>query len=274
MISRYTARGGWIVGWKEGMKQRWWFTLAAALVATVALFAVACGGDDDEDDGGGDAETPAAAETPADGSDDGEGEDDGDNGGGTGSEEFDDVIRRFAESTFTADYDVTGLTDEEVGFADPQFNITKDGPDRFRFDISGTLEGEDVAIIIIDNQGEGGFCVRGNIGLPVEGTDGACFTSGPFEESFGSITQGFEELGDTDFEVLEESERTIAGEDAKCYRVRDLSDQTETDICVHEDGALLYFSDGETTFEATSFSDEVDSSQFDLPYEVQEIPGF
>ena len=252
----------------------WMFV--TVLIASIALVLSACGGGDD-DDGGEDNETPAATEAPSDDGD--EGEDDGetgeDDGGGAGSEEIDALLQRFGDSTFRADYEVTGITSADLGFEDPVFTMYKDGRERLRFDISGIIEGEEVAIIFIENAEAGGFCVRGDIGLPIEGgADGACFTDSQLGEQLGSISDNFDELENTDFDVLDESERQIAGQDAQCYRLKDLSDQTESDVCVNDDGALLYLSDEDgTVFEATDFSAEVSDSDFDLPYEVQEIPG-
>ncbi len=99
-----------------------------------------------------------------------------------------------------------------------------------------------------------------------------CFQIGEPEESYAPSEQiNIEDsMKDAGFEVIDVSSRTIAGEEARCFTVRDEGEYT---ICYAQSGAMLameYDIQGQfLSYEATSYSDSVSASAFELPAEPQ-----
>jgi hypothetical protein len=248
-------------------------------VIALATALSACGGDDDNAD-----ETPRAtseatrddadAETPAPTGDDDDG---GGNGGGG---DLADAVERFAGSTFTATYTATDSDPDNP--LNGTMIIYKDGDDRFRIDVAGTVEGVESTFVIIDAGDVSGFCLRGAseflelLDLP-EGEDGVCFANDPTGGGFESFADQLRAFNEEEFEVLDTSEREIAGRDADCFRIRDRETEEVNEVCIDDDGVLLYSNtEGDTvmTLEATGVGDDPSDGDFELPYVVRELPGF
>ncbi len=257
---------------------RWIMVLATLMLAGFAF--AACGGDGDN----------ATATQPAGGSEDNDTPepeddatqvDDGDDGDGPGADEVREAARKFADATFQADYTLTSPPGESFGSG--TMTLYKEGRDKFRFDLTTTQEGQEIEIIFIEAGDTSGFCLKnaGEFGALFgiedgEGEDGegVCFDEDPTGgEGLGDFSAELDDLANEDLEVLETSEREIAGQDGKCFKTEDDTGEV-SDVCVSGDGVLLYVADAAgTTFEATSVSDDVSDSDFDLPYEVRELPG-
>lgn len=256
-------------------KVRWIVVLAAVLVAGFAFAACGDSGNDDATatqpaDGNEDRDTPAPEDdaTPVD---------DGNDGDGPGADEVRAAARKFADATFQADYTLTSPPGESFGSG--TMTLYKDGRDKFRFDLTTTQEGQEIEIIFIEAGDSSGFCLKnaGEFGalFGVEDGEGVCFDEDPTGgEGLGDFSAELDKLASEDLKVLETSEREIAGQDAKCFKTEDEAGEV-SDVCVSGDGVLLYVADESgTTFEATNVSDDVSDSDFELPYEVREMPAF
>ena len=108
----------------------------------------------------------------------------------------------------------------------------------------------------------------------------SCLASSAEEAEAGAEAFGFffdipRELaeGAADVDLIDRSERSIAGLDATCFTVRsDISGLGEGEVCFSEDGLLLFLhsetnGDG-VTFEATSVSTDVTDADFEPPFGV------
>jgi hypothetical protein len=249
---------------------------ALLIVALAGVMFVACGGGDDDnnDDNDNGDNTPAATRTSGDNGnatpDDG---DDGGNGGSTG--ELQDYVDKFVDSTFSANYHVVSAgTDESIGDL-TEVRITKDGKDKFRFDAKGTSEGEEIEIIVIDAGDVQGFCAKGSFAEVFGGSgDGVCFDDPPGGAGSPTFTEEFENFSADDLELIDTTEREIAGQDAKCFKTRDKTTDDTSTICLNDDGHMLAFSDEAdgSSFDATDVSGDVSGDAFDLPYEVRDFP--
>ncbi|MEX2245451.1 MAG: hypothetical protein WEC75_02075 [Dehalococcoidia bacterium] len=247
---------------------RW--LLVAALCVGVFSFAAGCGGSDDDD---ADGDAPQATAPAGDGGDDGDG---GDGGDGGDSGDLREVGESFVDATFTVTYNVSG-GGAELGIS--QMTMYKDGQDRFRFDSTSTEAGEETSFSFISNGDTGLICFAGGAGLGavfgVESDEGVCIENNdavPIENPFSGLAADVEDL--SGLEVLDTSEREIAGRSAKCYRTRDTTTSEETEACF-DDGILLYVStpgDG-FSLEATEASGEVSDSDFEAPYEITDVPA-
>jgi len=272
---------------------RTWYWLAAGLVAIAALLA-ACDGDSDSGDGGdraatappatreatrdagdGDDTETAAPTEPGDGADDGDG---GDGDGGSGSGDLGEAIERFKASTFSATYTATDTDTENP--LNGTVRIYKDGIGRFRFDVTGTFDGQESTFLVIETPDVSGFCLQGAgeltelFGVP-EGEEGVCFGNDP-TGGFGGLADELRNFNADGFELLDTSSRQVAGRDADCFRMRDVESDEIQEVCIDDEGALLYSkNEGPTTMtmEATDVSGSVSDSDFELPYELREIPG-
>jgi hypothetical protein len=188
------------------------------------------------------------------------------------------AVEDFKESRYRAEYTMTG----GPGAVFPSGTMTwyKDGPDRIRFDVTTVEEGEQVELIILQSDEGGGYCFKnaGELGtlLGIDPAGGVCFESDGDDNAIADLAAG---LTSPDFEasqleLVAESERTVAGLEARCYQTKD-PDGDVSDTCFSEDGAMLYLrSDDGSSFEATSVSEELGDDVFKLPYEVRQAPGF
>ena len=237
------------------------------VVGLLALAAVACNG------GGSEDETPQAGETPAvDGGDDGD-DGDGDSDstglqdlGALASEASGDVIARVT-------YRFTSEAGGEV--VEGEWVLVQRPPDS-RFEFVSTAGGEEIRTIIISAGGESYLCSS-------IGGEGTCLTAdiGDTEAQTAVLDPLFdvpEELAAAgDVGLVDRSERSIAGVDASCFTVTsDISGLGEGEVCFSEEGLLLLLrsdTNGDSlTFEATSVSTDVTDADFELPYDILELP--
>jgi len=273
----------------EGMKgimQKFRWMMMLAVSASVLAFA-ACGGDAKKDktpvstadsatkaSGTGDA-TKASGKTAeaTESSDSG--------GGGGGSDDWNAMKQKFLKSTFHAEYTVTGAGAEN--FAGGKLVMYKDGEKRFRFDVTAVQDGQEMALSVIEDGEVSAFCLKdaGELGalLGVAAGEGVCFKSSPDDPNnpAGGLSSIFSDIENDDSTWLDTSKKKVAGRDASCFKVKDGTDGEISTACFSKDGILLSVdTEGAdaSTFEATNVEGKVSGSDFELPYEVKEMPGF
>lgn len=268
---RTTSRPGWL------------FLLLSLLTLSVLALAMACGGDDDDGDDGGNEPSASASDSGDDtGDDDDEAsptEDSGDDDSGdddSGNDNpfanLDDFTADIEQQTGKVSYDITdtdGTVTTMTYYSDADTGYS-------RFDT-------------IDEDGNGTSLITNGDG------DFSCDSSSQTCTGFGSgglgggVGLGFAQFFSADYigiyvaaaeaagVAVDQSSESIAGEDADCFSWTDPEDSSNTGkLCFGSDSrALLYqeFGDssGTTKFEATSYSDEVSDSDFELPYPVSTI---
>lgn len=202
--------------------------------------------------------------------------------GGSGSaDELKDLASKFAKSTFRATYKATGTGNEAL--AGGQLVLIKDGEKRIRFEAAVNQDGQNMQIIFIATDTISAFCLKdaGELGglLGIEPGKGVCFKSDPNDANnpVGSLSSLFKDLETMDVTVLEKSSRKVVGKDTTCYKTRDNKTNEVSTACFTKDGVLMYSqSEGTSAFEmeATDVSGSVSGGDFDLPYEVRDLPGF
>jgi len=232
--------------------------VVAAMIAGLALFA-AC-----DDGGGGNGDNGSATAT----------------GGAAGNEgdtqDLAAIAAAFAEATFRGEYELTGSADDEE-LTNARLVIYKDRAERLRFDLSAEQDGEETELLFIETAEASAFCLRnaGEFGLLLgigEG-DGVCFNDDP-SGGAGDYSEIIEDIESGEGEILERSEREVAGHDADCYRIRD-AEGSVSDVCFSEEGYLLATTEADGSgLEATSIGGNVSDGDFELPYEVREFPSF
>lgn len=247
---------------------RWRIWLAAMAVLGGALL-VACGGGDDKkkDDGGGDEPTATASatgdETPAAG-------DGGGNGDGA-SPDLTELAGQWATKQAKIVYDITS-SDGSFGGT---YTVYWNPPDEWRLD--ATSEGSTATFIktggstyVCSADGSGGGQCLDSPGLTIPVPFlGAFFDAGQYENFVEGSFAGVN--ADT-------SEETIAGMGANCYTVSSnvTGAEGEFEFCASDDGLPLRVRVGaagvDYAFEATSAEGSVADADFELPYEVLEIP--
>jgi hypothetical protein len=236
-----------------------WLCAAIALAAGTIIFA-AC-----DDGGGGDGASQTA--TNGDGADDPDARD------------LSAIAAQFRDASFRGEYNLTGASAEEDGFTNARLVIYKDGQDRLRFDLSAEQDGEETELLFIETPDTSAFCLRnaGEFGilLGVPEGEGVCFNDDPGGEDAagaGDYSEIIEDIESGEGEIIERSEREIAGVQADCYRIRD-ADGNVSDVCFSEEGYLLATKEPDGTgLEAISISGEVSDDDFSLPYEVRDFP--
>jgi hypothetical protein len=244
----------------------------AALLAALA-FLTACGGDDDDDNSNGG--TPSADATQgADSGDNGGSEGDGDGSPSEDTGDLVDVATKFSESTFRGDYEFVGAPGDDL--SEGTLVMYKSGTDKLRFDLSAEQEGETVEIILIETPDASAFCLKnaGEFGLllGVPEGEGVCFNDDPTAGEGAAFSDIIAEIEAGDWEVIDRSERDIAGENADCYQTRNAAGEEST-VCFNDDGYLLATTDPDgSSLEANSVSGDVSDSDFDTPYEIRELP--
>ena len=221
----------------------WWVSSAA--VAAVAIAASACSGSG--------SKTPSPTANP----------------------EIAAITQKFAASTFQATYTVSGSGADSGG----QMVIYKDGPNRFRFDISTTRNGQPTSVMFIQNNNTSAWCLNDAAELvPMLGGQGVCFKSNANDPNnpVGNLSSTFADLESANVTLLSKSTRTIAGREASCYRATDNITGNVDTRCFASDGAMLYSqTEGPdaNTIEATDVKSTVSATAFDLPYPVKDFPG-
>ena len=224
-------------------------------IGLLAFAAVACNG------GGNGDETPSV------------GDEDGDDS--TGLQDLRALASRASGEVI---YNVTyRLTTEAGGQVIEGERVLVQRPPDSRFEFVRTEGRVEFRRIIISAGGEFYLCAS-------SGGEGACLTSniGETEAQTAHLAPLFdvpreltEEAGGVD--LLDTSERSIAGVDATCFTVRsDISGLGDGEVCFSEEGLLLLLrseTNGDSlTFEATSVSTDVTDADFELPYDILEIP--
>lgn len=188
------------------------------------------------------------------------------------------ITQKFAASTFQATYDVTGTGADPGG----TMVLYKDGPTRFRFDITASQAGQPLSVVFIQNDTTSAFCLKDAAGLgPILGIpagQGVCFKSNPNDPNnpVGNLSSTFADIENADVTVLSTSTKTVAGRDTSCYRARDNTTSDISTICFASDGAMLYVQTegaNASTIEATDVTSSVASTNFDLPYQVKDFPS-
>ena len=245
--------------------RRW--LIAIAIAAVLGLAMTACSG------GGNKNKTPAASGSPGAASTTSSGKN-------SDAKELDSLAQKFTNTSFKANYTLTSTSSEQP--LDGTLVLYKDGADRFRFDITSQQNGQNTTLILIDTKDASLFCLQdaGDLAplLGVEPGKGVCIKNDPTDSAGGlaDILQNFKDLGSSDTTVTNKSTRDIAGQSARCfdYKTKDSGDVNET--CFSNDGVPLYDksqSSGDTTImEATQIQGSVQSSDFNVPYEVKALP--
>jgi hypothetical protein len=248
--------------------RRW--LVALIVVAIVGATMAACSG------GGNKDKTPAASGTP--------GTESTASGGGKNADaqELDALAEKFTKTSFKANYTLSSTSSEQP--LDGTLVLYKDGADRFRFDITSQQDGQTTALTLIDANNQSVFCLQDAGDLaPILGVDqgkGVCIKNDPTDSAggLGDILQNFKDLGSSDTTVTSKTTRTIAGQEAHCYEyeMKDSTDKNET--CFSADGIPLYdksVSDSDTTtMEATQLEGSVQTTDFNIPYEIKDLPDF
>ncbi len=201
-------------------------------------------------------------------------------GNGGNPDDVKAAARKFAASTFKGTYKLSG-TGADL-FSDGQLVLEKQGKDKFRFDVTAKQNGQDSAIIFIETPDASSFCLKdaGEFGalFGIENGQGVCFKSDPSDTSnpLGGISESLTALENSNVTVLDTSKKTVAGKDGTCYRTKDNDTSEITTTCFSNDGIVLYANtegDNASTIEAQSISTDVKSDDFNLPYEVRDLPG-
>jgi hypothetical protein len=245
------------------------FAVLLAVALLFALLAAACDGDGDE------GERPEAAETPAEGETPEEGQTPA--AGDEGLEVLEALAGEAAEGvTAKVTYRYRSEVAGEV--TEGEWVLVQRPPDS-RFEMSGTQEGEEFRTIIIYAGGKSYLCtsVAGEescLATEIEATEAQTALLDPLFD----IPQELAEEAE-DIDLVETSERSIAGVDATCFTVSGaLPDLGEGEVCFSDEGILLLLqgeSDGDSfSFEATSVSTNVTDADFEPPYEIIELPEF
>lgn len=187
---------------------------------------------------------------------------------------------KFAGSTFSADYKITGSLGADI--TDGSMKLIKKGKDKFRFEVTGKQNGEDLAVVFIETPDVSAFCLKnaGEFGalLGVADGEGVCFKS-PDDSTnpVGSLSSSLKDFENQNVTVLEKSKRTIAGQSGNCFKTQDNDTQEISTACFNGDGAMLYAESSGAdagTIEATSVSKSVSDGDFNPPYALKDAPGF
>lgn len=198
-------------------------------------------------------------------------------GGRSVSPELQAIEDKAASSTFKATYRTTGT---EADVLEPgTLIVAKDGAARISWTTAATTNGKTVSTIFIETPELSATCLSeaGDLGavVGVDPAQGLCL-SNPRAESGGSLREFFSVVDTANATLLEKSKRTIAGREGACYRTQDNAVGEVSTVCFTDDGILLYNStEGDDAFEmeAQTVSSSVSDSDFELPYELKELPN-
>ncbi len=204
----------------------------------------------------------------------------GGSSGGSIDSDLKAAADKFASSTFSADYKITGSLGADI--TDGSMKLTKKGKDKFRFEITGKQNGEDLSVIFIETPDVSAFCLK-NAGefaalLGIADGEGVCFKSKDDSANpVGSLSSSLKDFENQNVTVLEKSKRTIAGQSGNCFKTQDNDTQEISTACFSGDGAMLYVESAGAdagTIEATSVGKSVSDGDFDPPYALKDAPGF
>ncbi|MHB8376554.1 MAG: hypothetical protein ACYDEB_06310 [Dehalococcoidia bacterium] len=241
------------------------FVPALAMLAALGLALAACGG------ARGRATTPAATGAtpgaPAALSGD--------------ASELSSLGQKFAASTFKGQYTLTSSGGSQP--LDGTMTMYKQGGDRFRFDVSSKQGSQDLSLTLIETKDASVFCLRdaGELApvLGVQPGKGVCFKNGPASGAarLTDITNTFKNLSAGQITVTGKSTRTIAGQAAQCFQYKNNATAETDETCFSGGGVLLYdrthSGADSTTFEATRVEGAVQASDFNVPYEIKQLPS-
>jgi len=186
------------------------------------------------------------------------------------------IAGEFAAASFRGEYTLKGGPDSDLGSG--TLVIYKGGSDRLRFDVSGEQDGEVTEIILIQTSSTSAFCLKNAgefgalLGIPEGG--GVCFNDDPAgaDDETGDYSDLIAQLESGQGEITGRSQRQIAGMAADCYQVHGTGGD-DSEVCFSADGYLLSTTEEDGSgFEATSVSGSVADADFDLPYQVSELP--
>ncbi len=241
---------------------RIWLVVGALLAG--ALF-VACGGGGDDKDKAG--EEPSATATS-------ESEGTNGDGGATGdvSEELQSLAGEWGKKSVKVAYDFTTTTAGQSSTG--AMTLYWKPPDSWRMD----FDSEGTTGILISSGGKsylcsesdgGGQCLESPAGQAAPFPFLSAFTDpGALQDLVGEAITGVD---------VERSERTIAGQAARCFSISGAAAGGSAEYCFSEDGIMLLLRSGasgsEFVLEATSVEGEVTEADLQPPYPIMEIPG-
>jgi hypothetical protein len=191
---------------------------------------------------------------------------------------LDGLTSKFVASTFHATYNATSSDSEGLN---GEVQLYKDADKRLRFDATVTQDGQQLQVSFIQTDQQSVLCLKGAgvLGalLGLQPGEGACLKSDASDATspLGDLTSLFTDLENTNVTPLETSTRTIAGKDTTCFQSTDNTTGNTTSACFTDDGVLMYSKQGGDSpveLEATNVTSSVSSGDFDLPYEVRELP--
>jgi hypothetical protein len=192
------------------------------------------------------------------------------------------VSDRFAASRFRATYLLSPQGGDPADTISGDLTLFKDGPARFRIDIS-SLEGEEpVELTFIVNGDDAFVCLRGDTalgGLVAGSGDGVCILSEEGDPALPAtdLIDEFESVEVGNVRIVNREARTIAGAEGTCYTIEDgdtgdTGDTGETSTtCFTAAGILLARSGEGLNFEATSVGGDVAEADFTPPFVVQDV---
>jgi hypothetical protein len=244
--------------------------LAGAALAAVATAFGACSGGGSSDKtptaGPAGAQTSAATAPASSAS------------AGAPNSKLGDLASKFTKSTFHATYKATGT---ESGGLTGEVQLYKDADKRLRLDATVTQDSQPLQVSFIQTDALSVLCLKdaGALGalLGLQPGEGACLKNDTSDSSnpIGDLNSLFSDLENADAAAVETSTRKIAGKDTTCFQSADSSTGNATTACFTDDGVLMYSKqegDSPVELEATDVSGSVSSGDFDLPYEVRELP--
>ncbi|MBI2913258.1 MAG: hypothetical protein HYY03_05005 [Chloroflexi bacterium] len=254
---------------------RRWLLIATGAALALLLLAAACGGGEEEGGPQGTKtarETAAATETAT--------EEGGDGGGEVGAAKLQDLAKATEGITAKVTY---RFTSSIVGGQESEFTMTlTQRPPDSRIDYSFSEPGQPATATSVIQVGDASYLCT-----DLGGGEGTCLSvpadqaqqqTDLFEPIFSTTESLAEDI--EGFDLVDESERTIAGVTAKCFTVKatSITEFASAETCISEDGILLLskvtLEDGsETSIEATEVSTDVTDADFQPPFEVTELPG-
>jgi hypothetical protein len=233
--------------------------IALLLLASLLLVtAAACGGDSDDPEGTPDSTATAAPTSEAT-------EPAGDAAGA-----LEELAAGFTEAEFSVTYESETNLDEPPFTGEPvtsEWEWVQSG-ELSRFDFDGGMVGFPGTMTIITTPDESFICVgQGCLGsppdLPIYGSP-----SGPLSEAVMGISDRA-----AAGEVTETESREIAGAQARCFEFTG-ADASGT-VCLSESGVPLHADieseSGALILDATEYSETVDPTAFEPPYDVTGI---
>jgi hypothetical protein len=233
-------------------------TVMAGLMLSGAVAFAACG-DDAKNSATPSAATPGASATAAAGD----------------AGELRNIVGKFKDATFHVVLAATGAPGElpiggipsSVAISD--ISVFKERQDKLRFEIHGTRDGEPFYLALIQIGVKSYRCFPGEPATATaDSRGGVCVDASAYPTNpVGAVSKTFDNLGSDSIEVQGTSKRTIAGEEATCYKTLDKSTSEVNTACFASDGVPLALA----LFEARSIARTVNAADFDLPYGI--VPG-